>query len=327
MRRKLHRAIFLVLGLMLFLPSFAYAQQAGKIWKIGLFHVGLDHVPPALGPFKEGLNALGYVEGKNLIFDWRNLPDEAAANNAAKAFVQEGVDLIVAFENQTARAAKAATLTIPVLLVGVSDPVGSGLVRSLAHPDSNMTGFESFPFAAADKKLQLFKQLVPGLERIIVLEDPADPITPSLRAEVRRATPNLKLQMVEKAVTSEADIQRVFQAIHHGDVQGVYILSPDLLVRFSGVIIRLATEHGLPVPSHRKEWVKQGALFSYAPDVAGMGRDIADYADRILKGTRPGDLPVQRSMRFELVVNLKAADTLGIKISPEAMRRVDEVIQ
>jgi putative ABC transport system substrate-binding protein len=317
----------LVLSLLV-APCWTKAQQPGKVWRIGLFHVGLDHVPPALDPLRDGLKALGYEEGKNLILDWRNLPDEAAADETAKAFVRERVDLMVAFENQTARAAKAATAAIPIVFMGVDDSVAAGFVHSLAHPGGNMTGFEGFVFAAPDKKLELFKDLVPHLHRVLVLQDPADPLTPPLLTELRKASATLKLQLMEHAVTEQADIARVFEALHRGDVDGVYVLSPNLLVKFSALIIRLATERGLPVPSHRKEWVEQGALFSYAlTDNRAIGQETAAYVDKILKGAKPGDLPVQRAMRIKFVVNLKTAKALGLAIPPEVLFRADEVIQ
>jgi ABC-type uncharacterized transport system substrate-binding protein len=307
-RSTLGIIVSLALGLLWMLLS-ADAQPPKKVWRIGLFHVGLDHVPPSLDGLREGLKALGDEEGKNIYLDWRNLPDEAAAHETAKAFVRDHVDLIVAFENQTVRAAKAATAEIPIVFLHADDPVAAGFVQSLAHPGSNLTGLESFFFALPDKKLDLFTQLVPDLRRVLVLQDPADPLTPSMLAELRKASAVLNLQLMEQAVTAQADIERVFGALQRGDVDGVYVLSPNLQVKFSALVIRLATEHGLPVPGYRKEWVEQGALFSYAPDNRADGRAAATYIDKILKGAKPSDLPVQRAMRLELVMNLKTAQT------------------
>ncbi len=307
-RSTLGIIVSLALGLLWMLLS-ADAQPPKKVWRIGLFHVGLDHVPPSLDGLREGLKALGDEEGKNIYLDWRNLPDEAAAHETAKAFVRDHVDLIVAFENQTVRAAKAATAEIPIVFLHADDPVAAGFVQSLAHPGSNLTGLESFFFALPDKKLDLFTQLVPDLRRVLVLQDPADPLTPSMLAELRKASAVLNLQLMEQAVTAQADIERVFGALQRGDVDGVYVLSPNLQVKFSALVIRLATEHGLPVPGYRKDWVEQGALFSYAPDNRADGRAAATYIDKILKGAKPSDLPVQRAMRLELVMNLKTAQT------------------
>ena len=324
-RRTIGLLVTLALGLLV-APLIA-ATPPGKIWRIGLFHVGLDHVPPWLDVLREELHVLGYEEGKNLHWDWRNLPDEAAARETAQAFVREHVDLIVAFENQTVRAAQAATAEIPIVFMGVSDPVAAGFVHSFVRPGGNLTGFEAFTLELPDKKLELFKALVPHLRRVLVLQDPADPLTLSLLAELRTAGAALKLQLVEQEVTAQADIERVFGALVPGDMDGVYVLSPNLLVKFSALVIRLATEHGLPVPGHRKEWVQQGALFSYAPDSRADGREAAAYVDKILKGAKPGDLPVQSAMRLELVVNLKTAQALGLTIPPPLLFQADEVIR
>src|SRR5919197_6181169 len=272
--RLIRLLILLALGLLM-APLAADAQPPKKVWRLGVFHVGLDHVPPGLDDLRTGLKALGYEEGKNLHLDWRNLPDEAAAHDTAQAFVREGVDLLVAFENQTARAAKAATAELPIVFMHADDPVGAGFVQSLAHPGGNLTGFESFLFELPDKKLELFKTLVPHLRRVLVLQDPADPVTPALLAELRTAGAALKLQLVEQAATAPADIERVFGAQPRGEVDGVYVLSPNLQVKFSALVIRLATERGLPVHGYRKEWVEQGALLSYAPDVRAVGREAA----------------------------------------------------
>lgn len=256
-------------------PLGAGARSPTKVWRIGLFHVGLDHVPPSLHTLREGLKTLGYEEGKNLIFDWRNLPDEAAAYDTAKVFVRDGVDLIVAFENQTVRAAKAATSEIPVVFLHVDDPVAAGFVPNLVHPGGNLTGFAALFWDLPDKKLELFMQLVPSLHRVLVLQDPNDPLTPSMRTALQEAGEALKLQLVEHTVTDQADIERVFSSLRPGDVDGVYVLSPNLQVKFSSLLIRLTAERRLPLPGYRKEWVEHGALFSYAPDIRAIGRDAA----------------------------------------------------
>lgn len=316
----------LILGLLV-APCRAEAQRPAKVWRIGLFHVGLDHVPPSLEALRDELKALGYEEGQNLRLDWRNLPDEAAAHATAQAFVRERVDLIVAFENQTIRAAKAATTEIPIVFVHASDPVEAGFVPSLAHPGGNLTGFAGWWWDIPGKKLELFKLPVPRLRRVLVLQDPTDPLTPRLLAELRQAGEALTLQLVEQAVTTEADLERVFGALPRDAVEGVFVVSPTLLVKFSARTIRLATEHGLPVPGFRREWAEAGALFAYAHDLRAEGRTAARYIDKILKGARPGELPVQRAMRFELVVNLKAAQALGLTIPPEALVLADRVLE
>ena len=318
--------VVLALGL-LAAPLPAEAQQPTKIWRIGLFHVGLDHVPSSLDGLREGLKALGYEEGKTIHLDWRNLADEAAAHETAKAFVRDGVDLIVAFEDQTVRAAKAATAEIPVVFLQVHDPIAAGFVQSLSHPGGNMTGFTRFAGGLASKRLELFKQLVPELRRVLVLQAPDDPLTPPLLAEARKVSAALKLHLVEHAVTGQADIERLFGAMQSGTVDGVFVVSPNLQVKFSSLLIRLATKRGLPLPGHRRKWAERGALFSYASDIRAVGRDAATYVDKILKGAKPGDLPVERRMRFELVINLKTAKAFGLSIPPTVLFQADKVIR
>ena len=318
--------IALALGLLV-APLWAHAQQPAKGWHLGLFHVGLDHVPPSLDALREGLKALGYEEGKNLLLDWQNLPDEAAAHATAQAFVRARVDLIVAFENETIRAAKAATTEIPVVFLHASDPMEAGFVASRAHPGGNLTGFAGWLGDIPGKKLELFKLLVPHLRRVLVLQDPADPLTRRLLAEVREAGVALALQLVEEVATTQADIERVFGALPQGAVEGVFVVSPTLLAKYSALCLRLATARGLPVPGFRREWAEAGALFAYAHDIRADGRAAATYIDKILQGAKPGELPVQRAVRFELVVNLKTAKALGLTIPLEALAQADRVIK
>jgi putative ABC transport system substrate-binding protein len=311
-------------GVLLTAPRLVEAQ---KVWRIGLFHVGLDHVPPSLDGLRDGLKALGYEEGKNLQLDFRNVADEAAARVVALELARGRPDLLVAFENQTLRAAKAAATNIPVVFLHVTDPVGAGVVESLAHPGRNITGFIALGNAPA-KEVELFKQLVPGLHRLLVLSDPDDPGAPVYRREVRQVGTALKFQLVERAVRSQADLARVFASLSRGGVDGVFIASLNLRVKFHALIIRLASERHLPVAGHRKEWVEQGALFSYAENIREVGRAAAArYVDKILRGAKPADLPVEAYEHPELVINLKAAKALGLTIPPSLLQRADQVIE
>jgi putative ABC transport system substrate-binding protein len=225
-RRSIGLIILLTLGILLGTCG-ADAQQPAKVWRIGLFHVGLAHVPPSLDGLREGLKAFGYEEGKNFRLDWRNLPDEQAAHETAQAFVRARVDLIVAFEAQTVQAVKAATSEIPVVFLHVDDPVADGFVNSLAHPGGNLTGLAWGPHLP-DKRLELFTELIPGLRRVLVLLDPKDPSTGRLLPIVERAATALKLQLVEREVTDPADSERAFGALQPGDVDGVFVVSPSL---------------------------------------------------------------------------------------------------
>jgi len=304
----------------------AKEQQAGKIWRIGLSHVGLDHVPPSLDGLRQGLSALGYEEGKNIHFDWRNLPDEDAARTTAQAFVRDRVDLIVAFENQTTRAAKATTTEIPVVMLHVTAPVENGFIKSFAHPGGNITGFAGLGDNPA-KELELFKELVPGLKRLLVLFDTGDPVSRRWLADVQQAAIKLKLELIERRTAQRAEVERVFSTIKPGDVDGVFVSSPELRTKFPSLILGLTADRHLPFLGHRREWVQQGALFSYNLDLRSVGKAAARYVDKILKGTKPADLPVEQSSQLHLIINLKTAKALGLTIPQSLLVRADEIIQ
>ena len=321
-------------------PLAAKAQPAGKVWRIGLFHVGLDHVPPSLDGLRAGLSALGHnvgtaavpkvstvIEGPKIRLDWRNLPDEDAARETARSFVRDRADVIVAFENQAVRAAQAATSEIPVVFVHVTDPIAEGFVKALSRPGGNLTGISDYYGELHAKRLQLFTELVPGLRRLLVLTDRADPATARLLVDIQRESQRLRLQLVERNATTEADLRQVFASLKKSEVDGVAIVSPNLITKFPSLILRLSSERRLPLGSHRKAMSHEGALFSYGPNYSALGRDAAEYVDRILKGAKPADLPVQQASRLEFVINLKTAKALGLTIPPSLLLRADQVIE
>jgi ABC-type uncharacterized transport system substrate-binding protein len=314
-----------VAGGLLAAPLAVEAQPAERVYRIGLFHVGLDHVPPALYGLRQGLKELGYEEGKNLRWDFRNLPDETAAQATAREFVHQRVDVMVAFEEQTVRAGRAATSDIPILFLHVlSDPVAEGFVQSLAHPGGNTTGIFGDVLA---KRVELLKEVMPRLERLLLVFDPADPVSLQELATVRAAANGLQLQVVERAARTAADIERVFTQANREHIQAAVVVS-GLLTRFPSLMIRLAAERRLAIPGHRKEWAEQGALFSYGADYFSVGRiDAARLVDRMLKGTKPAALPVEQIARLELVINLKTAKALGLTIPPSLLQRADQVIE
>ena len=323
--RRIGLEVVLAISLIL-APVAAEAQQPTKIPRIGLFHVGLDHDPPALAPLRESLRRLGYEEGRNIHLDYRNQADEDAARATARAFVRERVDLIVAFENQAVRAAQAATSEIPVVFAHVSDPVAAGFVKSVARPGGNLTGVADYVGELQDKRVQLLGEMV-RLRRLLILTDPTDPATPRLTADIVRAAPQLKVRLVERHATTEADLAKIFASLKKGAVDGMVVISPKLITNFPGLILRLSLERQIPLAYHRKALAEQGALFSYGPDFMAVGQDVAGYVDRIVRGARPADLPVQQATRLELVINLKTAKALGLTIPQSVLARADQVIQ
>jgi putative ABC transport system substrate-binding protein len=324
MNKKILAIVVSALTLLCFHP--AHAQQANKVWRIGIFHVGLDHVPPSLEDLRQKLKTFGYEEGKNLHVEWRNLPDEEAARTTAQEFVRNHVDLIVAYENQTVRAAQAATSEIPIVFVAVTDPISQGFVRSWAHPGGNITGFATWG-ELYGKQIGLFKEIVPRLRRLLVLIDREDPGTETALADVRKTAAVLKLHPVERQVTKEADVERLFRSLKPGEVDGVFIASPNLRNKFPSLIVALAAQKRLPLAMHRKEWAENGAIFSYGFVPGQYAREGAIYIDKIFKGTKVGDLPVQQPPRIEFVINLKTAKALNLTIPQSVLFRADIVIR
>jgi putative ABC transport system substrate-binding protein len=304
----------------------ATSDPAARVRRLGLFHVGTDHVPASLDPLLEELGRLGYRQDQNLAADWRNLPNETAAETAAREFVANSVDLIVAFENQTMRAVRNATSTIPVVFLHVDDPVANGWIQSLAHPGGNLTGFVGAP-DLPDKRIEYFKTLVPTLRKLLILSDPGDPVTPRVLPVARKATAALGIEAVEREVTTPESLQEVFADLRPGDADGVFIASRNVQTNFTLPIIRLGQERRLPVASHRKEFVADGALFSYGPDQAETGRAGAHLVARILEGAKPADLPVEQRDAIELVVNLTTARSLGLTIPQSVLVQASQVVE
>ena len=317
-------AVVLALGLALASLA-AEAQPAAKIPRIGLIHVGLDHDPPGLAPLRKSLRRLGYEEGRTIHLDYRNQVDEDAARATAQAFVRERVDLIVAFENQAVRAVQAATSQIPVVFAHVSDPVNAGFVKSVARPGGNVTGVADYLGELQDKRLEIGEMV--RLRRLLILTDPTDPATPRLTGDIERVARQLKVQLVERSATTEADLTKIFAALKKGAVDGMLIISPKLITNFPGQILRLSLEHKIPFAHHRDALVEQGALFSYGPDYMEVGQSIAEYIDRIVKGAKPADLPIQQAARLRLVVKLKTARAFGITVPQSVLLRANQLIE
>jgi putative ABC transport system substrate-binding protein len=304
-------------------------SSAQAISRVGLMHVGTDHIPPSRDTLDARLRQLGWINGQNIKLIWRNLePDQAEAQ--AKEFVRQRVNVIVAFEDQSIRAAQAATAgpkdRIPIVFLHPSDPVRDGLVKSLSRPGGNLTGI----FGARDvvaKQLELYELLVPKLHRVLTLIDPNDPATGRLLAQYRAAASVLgrPIELVIRKVSTARDLQRVFQSLRPGEVDGAFLLSPILRLNFSALTIRLAARAKLPVQAHRKDWVEKGALFSYGADLGPIGRRAARYVDRILRGTPPADLAVEVVPDVEFAINLKTASRLGIHVPQQMIIRADEV--
>ncbi len=301
-------------------------SSAGQdVRQVGLMHVGLDHVPKSLDGITDGLEKLGWVDGENVELIWRNL-DKTEAESQAEAFVRQGVDVIVAFEDTSIRAAQKATVKskTPIVFLHPSDPVRDGLVESLANPRFNLTGV----FGARDlvaRHLELYTQLVPGLERVLALVDPQDPGTEFALGETKAAARRLGVELVIREATEAADIRRVFRSLRPEEVDAVMLLSSTLRLNHTALTLGLAKRAGLPVQAHRKDWVEQGALFSYGSDLYPIGVAGARYVDSILDGTDPSELAVQEIPDVEFALNLATARRLGIQVPKPKIVEADGV--
>ena len=323
-------------------------EQAVK--RVGLMHVGLDHVPSSLTGIVDGLEELGWdlpaaqvknciaelqarctFRGENVELLFRNLDSKEAAAQA-RVFVLDHVDAIVAFEDTSIEEAQNATRTdgerIPVVFLHPSDPVRDGLVESLSHPEGNLTGV----FGArdeVDKQLELYQRILPNLRRLLTLVDPTDKRTERLLGDAREAIAELPkpLELDLREVSSAEDIGRVFRSLRPGEVDGVFLLSPSLRLNHTAQTIELANKAKLPVQAHRKEWVEQGALFSYGIDLPLIGRSSARYVDAVLRGTPPSELTVEEVAKLEFAINLRTASALGIKPPQEIIIRADHVFR
>lgn len=348
-------AFRLALGSAVLLVAFLTAcssnggEGAEAVRTVGLMHVGLDHVPGSRDALIGRLEELGWAQAQgspaqawedgdaqaqlrlvrgvdNVDFVWRNLKDEGAANVQAEVFVGTGVDLIVAFEDQSIRAAQLATVQsrTPIVFLHPGDPVRDKLVESLAEPGRNLTGVFS-PRDLIGKHLDLYTQLVPGLDRVLALVNPKDPAGKGSLEQTQAAAARRGVELVIEEVSTAADIQRVFRSLQPGDVDGVVLLSNTLRLNFSSLTIRLAKRARLPVQAHRKEWVETGALFSYGPDLKIVGAAGARYVDSILDGTSPSELSVEEIPDVEFAINLATAKRLGIEVPRRMIILADHV--
>ncbi|MEO5575169.1 MAG: ABC transporter substrate-binding protein [Gaiellaceae bacterium] len=307
------------------------SSAAQSVRRVGLMHVGTDHIPPALEPLKARLAELGWTEGKNVELVFRNLEPEQVEEQA-REFVRERVDVIVAFEDQSIDAAEAATARvqgrIPVVFLHPSDPLADGLAKSLSRPGGNLTGVFG-PRDVVAKQLERYQLIVPRLRRVLTLVDPTDPRTERVLKEYQSAAAQLQrpLELDIREASNAQDLKRVFRSLRPGEVDGAFLLSNNLRQNHSALTVKLARDAQLPVQGSRKEWVQRGALFSYGIDLAPLGRAGARYIDSILRGASPADLPVETIPRIEFAINLKTAGRLGIRVSQVMIIQADKVFR
>jgi putative ABC transport system substrate-binding protein len=302
------------------------AQRAGTMPRIGFLTPGPNPREPA---FWQGMRDLGYVEGKTIAVDRRSAEGDFARLPALAAeIVKNRPDVIVAIASAAANAAKEATSTIPIVMVGASDPVGGGLVGNLARPGRNVTGTSTQTTAAVGKLLELIPQFLPGATRLAALWDPINAISQQLRmGETLIAAARLHLFVRIVEVQTREDLDRAFAALRSPRPDAVLIAADTFFLANVGRVSELALANRLPVFGTGRGLTEAGILATYGTDSTVVARRTAAYVQRILKGAKPGDLAVEQPTKFELIINLKTAKALGLTIPQSLLLRADEVIQ
>jgi putative tryptophan/tyrosine transport system substrate-binding protein len=309
--------------------SFAHAQQAKKIPRIGFLFIG-SRDQPHLESFRQGLRDLGYVEGNNIAIEYRYAEGKPDALPALAAeIVKQNVDVILTTTVGASRVVLQATRTIPVVGVGLGDPVDAGLVKSLAQPGGNLTGISnSTGPGMRGKQLELLKETVPGIRVVAMLWniDPGQLASVALD-ETKTVASALGIQIRPHELTHAGDIDRAFDDVKKIRANALLVTGGPVTTRNSRQITELAAKLHLPAIYNTRQFVEDGGLMAYGVNFADLYRRAASYVDKILKGRKPTDLPVEQPMKFEFVVNLKAAKQIGLTIPPQVLARADRVIR
>ena len=309
-------------------PLAANAQQAGKVARIGVL-CPITCTDPHLEVFRHALHALGHVEGQNLVFAFRaaegniaRLPDLAAELVRLKVDV-----LFTSWGTAAALAAKQVTTTLPIVMGAVGDPVASGLVASLARPGGNITGLSSLTLDLEGKRLELLKELLPTLSRVAVLWDPTNPYSALALDRTQQTAQHMGVQVHPVRVHEANDFESAFAALTRERPDALIVHGYIVLVQHRTRIVDFVAQHRLPTMYSLREFVEAGGLTSYGVHLPELYRRAAAYVDKILKGTKPADIPVEQPTKFELIINLKTAQALGLTMPPTLLALVDEVIQ
>ncbi len=323
------RAVLTVVLGLLVAPLAAEGQQTGKISRVGRLSPGSASTDaPNLAALRQGLRDLGWVEGRNITIEIRfaegkvdRLPELAAE------LVRLKVDVIVSGSTPGALAAKNATATIPIVMVTTGDPVASGLIGSLARPNGNVTGLTALGRELSAKRLQLLKEAFPGVTRVAVLSNPDSPENPPLVKGLEVAARSLGVQLRALEVRDPTEFEKAFAAITRERAGAIMMLTDPLFNTHRRRIVELVAKSRLPAMYGFRQDVDAGGLMFYGATLADMYYRAATYVDKILKGAKPADLPVEQPTKFELVINLKTAKALGLTIPQSLLRRADQVIQ
>ena len=312
-------------------PLAARAQQPERMRRIGvLLPVAADDAEfqARVGAFLQALALLGWTVGRNVRIDTRWAGDDAASiRRHAVELAALAPDVILAYGGSTVGPLLQATRTVPMVFPAAVDPVGSGFVDNLARPGGNATGFMGFEYSLGGKWLELLKQIAPGVKRVAVLRDAANPSGNALFGVIQAAAPSLRVEVNPVNMRDAGEIERAVTAFARASNGGLIMTANPFAIVHRDLIITLAARHKLPAVYFERLFVAAGGLISYGPDFLDQFRQAAGYVDRILKGEKPADLPVQAPSKYELVINLKTAKALGLELPPSLLARADEVIE
>jgi putative tryptophan/tyrosine transport system substrate-binding protein len=327
MRRR-DFTVFVVVGTTMW-PLQIHAQQSRKIPRIGVL---LPGAPASFSlrtkAFLDGLRELGYVEGRTIEIEWKWGDDQLdILSGLAVDLVRSNVDVIVTGGTSAAKALEAATRTIPIVMAIVADPVAAGLVDSLARPSANATGFSIVAPELGTKRLQLLNEIAPNLSSIAVLSNSKNPQSKIEMKEMRTAAQAMGLQLHPAEISTGDDLENAFLVMNKAGAQALIVLTDPILFSQRKRIIDLASKYKLPAVYSFQGFVEEGGLLSYGPSDVDLFRRAAGYVDRILKGAKPGELPVEQPTKFDLYVNLGTAKTLGVTIPESFLSRADKVIE
>jgi len=316
-------------GSLLSAPFGAEAQRAGKVCRVGVLWFTMPAVSaPFFEALRAGLRELGYLEGQNIVFEqrWAEKNPRRYPELAAE-LVRLKVDVIVAGNLESARVARDATATIPIVLTAGGDPVRAGLVSNLARPAGNITGLSELSPDLAPKLLELLKAAVPRFTKVAILWDPSNPSQSPTRQESESAARMLGAAIISLEVAVPDDFERAFGAVTRQRPDALIVYTTPIMYSHRMHIVEFAARRALPAMYSAREFVDAGGLMSYGPNLQALFRRGATYVDRLAKGAKPGDLPIEQPTNFELLINLNTAKALGLTISPSLLQRADQVIE
>jgi putative ABC transport system substrate-binding protein len=330
-RSKSNKLFCLALCALLFaLCSSAQAQQPGKLYRIGYLTMRSDESERhRVAAFQEGLRELGYTEGKNIVIELRRAApgQRERLRELAAELVRLKVDVIVVSGGGLVQVAKETTTTIPIVFTVHADPVGDGVVASLARPGGQVTGLSDLHSVLVGKRIELLKEVVPSASRIAVLSNVAWLTHSHQLKDIEAVTPAFNMTVLSLPVTGPDDIDRAFTAMRKARAGGLLVLGDPLLANHRRQIVNLAAKGRLPSIFTTRESVEAGGLMSYGANLSELWRRAATYVDRIFKGAKPADLPVEQPTKFELVINVKTAKQIGLTIPPNVLARADKVVK